>query len=59
MLGVTLQRAQQLAAQSDFPEPSQVLGRSRLWHRGEVETWATRSYWARKPWYPRDAEESG
>ena len=32
MLGVTLQRAQQLAAQPDFPEPSRTAGRSRLWH---------------------------
>ena len=57
MLGVTLQRAQQLAVQSGFPEPRHVVGRSRLWHRDEVETWATRRYWARKPWYPREAEE--
>ena len=54
MLGVTLQRAQQLAAEPGFPEPSQVVGRSRLWHRDEVEAWATRRYWARKPWYPRE-----
>jgi predicted DNA-binding transcriptional regulator AlpA len=53
MLGVTLQRAQQLAAQPDFPEPSRTVGRSRLWRRDEVETWARRSYWSRKPWYPR------
>ena len=57
MLGVTLQRAQQLAAAPGFPEPSEVVGRSRLWHRYEVEAWATRRYWARKPWYPREAEE--
>ena len=57
MLGVSLQRARQLAAEPGFPEPSQVVGRSRLWHRAEVETWAARSYWARKPWYPREAEE--
>ena len=57
MLGVSLQRARQLAAEPGFPEPSQVAGRSRLWHRYEVEAWATRRYWARKPWYPREAEE--
>ena len=56
MLGVTLQRARQLAAAPGFPEPSMVVGRSRLWHRNEVETWAARSYWARKPWYPRESE---
>ena len=54
MVGVTLQRAQQLTAEPGFPEPSHVVGRSRLWRRGEVERWATRSYWARKPWYPRE-----
>lgn len=57
MLGVTLQRARQLAAEQGFPEPSQVVGRSRLWRRNEVETWATRSYWVRKPWYPREADD--
>ena len=57
MLAVTLQRAQQLAAEPGFPEPSEVVGRSRLWQRDEVEAWATRSYWARKPWYPRGSRE--
>ena len=56
MLGVTLQRAQQLAAEPGFPRPSQVVGRSRTWRRDEIERWAADSYWARKPWYTRGVE---
>jgi predicted DNA-binding transcriptional regulator AlpA len=49
ILGVSKQRAHQLAAEDDFPSPFTADGRGRLWNRREVQTWATR-WRAKKPW---------
>jgi predicted DNA-binding transcriptional regulator AlpA len=49
LLGVSYQRAQQLAARDDFPTPVVSRGRKRRWDQREVVTWA--EVWRReKPW---------
>jgi predicted DNA-binding transcriptional regulator AlpA len=49
ILGVSHQRASQLAARADFPAPVVSEPRKRRWDRREVEAWARR--WRReKPW---------
>jgi len=49
LLGVSKQRAHQLAAERDFPAPVTEDSRGRLWDRREVAAWATR--WRReKSW---------
>lgn len=40
MLGVSRQRAAQLAAADGFPEPAATIAAGRIWHRSEVEEWA-------------------
>lgn len=42
LLGVTKQRAHQLADEPGFPAPVADDGRSRLWDRRKVERWAKR-----------------
>ena len=39
ILGVSRQRVSQLADRDDFPAPAKVIGRHRLWRRGDVEAW--------------------
>ena len=46
LLGVTKQRAHQLAAEDEFPAPVTQDGRGRLWDRREVTAWAKR--WRRE-----------
>ena len=49
LLGVSKQRAHQIAAEDGFPAPVAEDARGRLWSRQEVRAWATR--WRReKPW---------
>ena len=49
LLGVTMQRAHQIADEDGFPLPVGRGGQSRLWDRREVETWAKE--WRReRPW---------
>ena len=49
LLGVSKQRAHQIADESGFPAPVTEDGRGRLWDRREVQAWARR--WRReKPW---------
>lgn len=49
LLGVTQQRAQQIAAERDFPTPVAEDGRGRPWDQREVTAWAKR--WRHeKPW---------
>jgi predicted DNA-binding transcriptional regulator AlpA len=43
LLGVTKQRAHQIADEEGFPAPVGREGQSRLWGRREVETWAKAS----------------
>jgi predicted DNA-binding transcriptional regulator AlpA len=40
MLGVSRQRAQQIAAHKDFPRPYDVLHMGKVWKRKAVEDWA-------------------
>jgi predicted DNA-binding transcriptional regulator AlpA len=49
LLGVSKQRAHQIAEERGFPDPTGRDGRGRLWDRSEVVTWA--KVWRReKPW---------
>jgi predicted DNA-binding transcriptional regulator AlpA len=49
LLGVSKQRAHQIADEPGFPAPVERQGRGRLWDRREVQAWAKR--WRReKPW---------
>ena len=49
LLGVTKQRAHQLADEPDFPAPVEREGPSRLWDRREVQAWA-KQWRAENPW---------
>jgi predicted DNA-binding transcriptional regulator AlpA len=49
LLGVSKQRAHQLAGREGFPAPVTEDGRGRLWDRREVAAWAKR-WRAEKPW---------
>ena len=40
LLGVSPQRADQLANKEGFPTPTAVLASGRIWNRDEVEAWA-------------------
>lgn len=40
LFGVSRQRAQQITARKDFPEPYDVLHMGRVWRRAAVEAWA-------------------
>ena len=40
MLGVSKQRADQLAKRTDFPEPEASLAAGRIWSRADIERWA-------------------
>jgi predicted DNA-binding transcriptional regulator AlpA len=49
LLGVTKQRAHQIAEEKGFPAPLAEDARGRVWSRREVAAWAKR--WRReKPW---------
>ena len=49
LLGVTKQRAHQIAAEPGFPVPVGKDARGRLWDRRQVKAWA--KGWRReKPW---------
>jgi len=49
LLGVSKQRAHQLAGEPEFPDPVAEEGRGRLWDRREVRAWA--KGWRReRPW---------
>jgi predicted DNA-binding transcriptional regulator AlpA len=49
LLGVSKQRAHQIAAEPGFPDQVAEDGRGRLWNRREVAAWA--KGWRReKPW---------
>jgi predicted DNA-binding transcriptional regulator AlpA len=49
ILGVTKQRAHQIADEKGFPKPLGEDVRGRVWSRYEVQTWAKR--WRKeKPW---------
>jgi hypothetical protein len=43
LLGVSRQRAAQLAEHHDFPEPAGQMGRGKVWRRVDVEKWARAS----------------
>jgi predicted DNA-binding transcriptional regulator AlpA len=47
LLGVSKQRAHQLANERGFPSPVTTDARGRLWDRREVTAWARR--WRREP----------
>jgi hypothetical protein len=40
MLGVSRQRAQQLAQRADFPEPQSRISTGPIWLREDIERWA-------------------
>jgi hypothetical protein len=49
LLGVTKQRAHQIAGEKGFPTPLAENARGRVWSRYQVQAWAKR--WRReKPW---------
>lgn len=43
MLGVSVQRIDQLARADGFPEPVATLKAGRIWERADVEAWARRT----------------
>jgi hypothetical protein len=49
LLGVTKQRARQIASEPGFPRPVDGDAGGRLWDRREVERWA-KVWRAEKPW---------
>ena len=49
LLGVSKQRAHQIADEPGFPNPVAEDGRGRLWDRREVAAWAKR-WRAEKTW---------
>jgi hypothetical protein len=49
LLGVTKQRAHQIAEEKGFPAPLERDGRGRLWARRDVQAWAN-EWRASKPW---------
>jgi predicted DNA-binding transcriptional regulator AlpA len=49
LLGVTKQRAHQLADEPDFPAPLAQDASGRVWSRYEVQAWAKR-WRGEKPW---------
>jgi predicted DNA-binding transcriptional regulator AlpA len=49
LLGVTKQRAYQIAEEKGFPAPLGEDARGRVWSRYEVQVWAKR-WRAEKPW---------
>ena len=49
LLGVTKQRAHQIAEEKGFPAPLAEDARGRLWDRRDVSAWA-RDWRAAKPW---------
>jgi predicted DNA-binding transcriptional regulator AlpA len=60
LLGVSKQRAHQIAYGDGFPVPVAEDGRGRLWDRREVEAWAKRGRSvgaARSPGASRTADE--
>ena len=40
LLGVSRQRAAQLAEREDFPTPIGAMGRGKVWRERDVERWA-------------------
>jgi predicted DNA-binding transcriptional regulator AlpA len=50
LLDVTPQRVRQLIAQEGFPWPVQVIGRSRLWGRADIDAWMGRVKWWSTRW---------
>lgn len=42
MLGVSRRQVHRLAAQSDFPDPADVLAVGRVWRRRDIERWAVK-----------------
>ena len=49
LLGVSKQRARQIAYGDGFPVPVAKDGRGRLWNRSEVAAWA-KAWRAARPW---------
>jgi predicted DNA-binding transcriptional regulator AlpA len=49
LLGVTKQRAHQIADEPGFPSPVTKDARGRLWSRYEVQAWA-KTWRKEKPW---------
>jgi predicted DNA-binding transcriptional regulator AlpA len=49
VLGLSKQRAHQIAKETGFPEPVNEDVRGRLWDRREVERWA-KIWRVEKPW---------
>jgi predicted DNA-binding transcriptional regulator AlpA len=49
LLGVSKQRAHQIAEEQGFPTPLAEDARSRVWSRFEVQAWA-RGWRREKPW---------
>jgi predicted DNA-binding transcriptional regulator AlpA len=41
LLGVSRQRAYQLASRPDFPKPVAELAQGKIWDMGDVEEWIT------------------
>ncbi len=51
LLGVTRQRASEMAEDERFPKPFTTEGRSRLWRRDDVEAWIDQvDWWGSWPW---------
>jgi predicted DNA-binding transcriptional regulator AlpA len=49
LLGVSKQRAHQIAEEKGFPAPVAEDARGRLWDRRDIRTWAM-TWRAEKPW---------
>jgi predicted DNA-binding transcriptional regulator AlpA len=49
-LGVSKQRAYQLAGERGFPRPAQRLRSGRRWEASAIRAWARREWWGSLPW---------
>ncbi len=50
LLGVSKQRAHQLADEGRLPAPIGRDGRGRLWNRRQIQAWARREWKGSLPW---------
>ncbi|MFC7532215.1 helix-turn-helix transcriptional regulator [Actinoplanes sp. GCM10030250] len=49
MLGVSRQRAYQLAGRPDFPKPIAKLAQGKIWNLGDIEAWISTYRAGRRP----------
>jgi predicted DNA-binding transcriptional regulator AlpA len=50
ILGVSKQRAHQIADEKGFPRPRHLPDGTRVWRADVIERWPERRWWGQKPW---------